>query len=210
MGVALWILVLSVAACLPWTVSMPPLFAAGESIQEVDFESNAISRTPSEFEASSEGWAVANSPTAVSGFQVLVRDGAAPSDLKVAGTSGSRRVEGEVGVRVLLGSAGAGIACATGEAESYLVILEPEAERVALYRRTGETRTLVTSHPISEKKGSWSRVGIQCDPSRVVGYWGGKRVMQTRATIGAAVTLALRAEGGVVAQFDDLKYAAQR
>lgn len=203
------ILALSGTACL-WPMTMPALFLPGQALEQIDFEGDAVSRSPGGFEASSDGWTVADSPTAASGSQVLVRSGATSSELRIAKAIGARSLGGEVSVRVFLGSAGAGFACRVGKTESYLVLLEPEAPRVVLYRQAGETRTLLTSRSVGESKGRWARLGIRCEPSRVAAYIDGEPMAQTRTPSGAAIDLALYVEGGVVAQFDDLRYAARR
>ena len=187
----------------------PPLFAGGPSVQQFDFEEGALHAPPEGFEARLGHWAIADSPTAASGNQVLVRDGDGAAMLVVKDAEGVSAAAGEVSVRVFLGASGAGISCDAGQKVGYSLKLEPEAARIALYRRTADVTTLVDHVSTSVPKGEWARIGIRCDSDRVVGYLDGKPVVKARGSI-AEFDLALYADPGVAVQFDDLKFWASR
>jgi hypothetical protein len=153
---------------------------------------------------------VVDSPTATSGTQVLVRGGDDSAVLAVKETAGVTSAAGEVAVRVLLGSSGAGLACGgSGNRPEHLLKIEPNAARMALYRKTDDSMKVVDQTPAPVLKGEWARLGIRCEADRVVGYLDGKPVVRDRAAAGA-IDLALYADAGVTAQFDDLTYWAKK
>lgn len=205
----LCLLAATLPSCFWRTAAAPPLFSAGEAVERIDFEEEAPGRPAGGFESRSGNWLVADSPTAASGFQVLAWHGEKAEKLAVKVGGGSRRIAGEVSLRVLLGASGAGIGCEADRGDGYLVKLEPAAHRLALYRRSGDSTTLLASAPTSREKGAWSRLGIACGPDLVVGYLDGKPVVETRGLL-ANARLALYADGGIVAHFDDLRYAARK
>ncbi len=189
--------------------SPPALFGNAADSQKFDFESDKPSEAPDGFETRLGHWSVADSPTAVSGHQVLVRHGDSAGLLEVKSTGGSQRIRGEVAVRIFLGSSGAGIGCEGGGAGGYFWKVEPNQGRVVLYRRAEDSLREVAKQAAPITKGSWTRLGILCEPDRVVGYLDGKPVASERASLGA-IDLALYADPGVTAQFDELKIAARK
>jgi hypothetical protein len=185
------------------------LFPPSRAVEEIDFEADSLNQLPTGLEPSSHGrWAVADSPTAVSGTQVVVRRGDAPSTLQVKEAIGSAAIGGEVSLRVLLGASGAGIACGTNHEGGYILKAEPAEGRVALYRG-GNGGALLAAEPAAVEKGKWLRLGILCETDRVIGYFDGKPVLERNEALERA-NLALYADPGVTAQFDDLRYAVER
>jgi hypothetical protein len=186
-------------------VTPPPLFSSSQAIVQLDFEKDTLNAPPSNLEPrSKDHWAVVDSPQAVSGSQVVVRRGDSLSVLAVRDRAD--RVGGEVSVRVLLGDSGAGLACETDDAGGFLLEVDPGAAQLVLFSRRGEERTVVETRPASVGKGIWARLGLRCEPDLVVGYLDGKAMVRQAAPLGRA-RLALWADGGVTAQFDDLRYA---
>jgi hypothetical protein len=187
----------------------PALFPASQLVSRLDFETDALNQPPRGLVARSTGrWAVADSPHAVVGSQVVVRRGDEASLLALERAEAAERVSGEVSVRVLLGPSGAGIACETGESEGFVVKAEPDAGRVALYRRSPGGLELVGSEPAEIRKGEWVRLGIRCEPKVVLAYLDGRAVLR-RPVGGDRPRLALYADADVTAQFDDLRYLAK-
>jgi hypothetical protein len=192
------------------TIGPAPALLSDKAVERFDFEQDALSSTPQGFEPRRGRWAVVDSPTSLSGTQVLVRSGEAPALLAVKSAEQVRAAAGEVGVRVVLGSSGAGVGCQDERAGSgHFLKVEPDAGRVALYRKNGESLALADEAPTSVPKGDWARIGILCDQNRVIGYVDGKPLLRDRATAGS-FELALVADGGVTVQFDDLAYWAKK
>ncbi len=189
--------------------SPPALFGNAADSQKFDFESDKPSQPPTGFESRLGHWSVADSPTAVSGHQVLVRHGDSAGVLEVKSTEGSQRIHGEVAVRIFLGSSGAGIGCEGGGAGGYFWKLEPNQGRVVLYREAEDSLREVARQAVPVAKGSWTRLGILCEPDRVVGYLDGKPVASERASLGA-MDLTLSTDPGVTAQFDELRIVARK
>jgi hypothetical protein len=184
----------------------PALFPDKTTVERFDFEQDALNQTPEGFEARLGHWSVADSPTSLSGTQVLVRGGENPALIVVKNAEQVRAAAGEVGVRVFLGPTGAGLGCdEKGSDNGHYLKLEPTAGRVGLYRKSGEELTLVDQIPLTAPKGEWARLGILCEAGRVIGYVNGKPVLRDRSGVGS-FELALFADAGVTAQFDDLKY----
>ena len=197
-------------ATLPSISTTPVLFSDAASTERFDFEQNAISQSPDGFEARSGHWAVVDSPSAVSGTQVLVPTGDGEARLAVKGAEAVRDAAAEVSVRVLVGSSGAGLECAApGGGSGYVLKAEPSTARIALYRTTATGLTMLAEHALSTPKGEWVRLGMRCDASRVVAYVDGKPVLKDGSDLGA-FELALCVDGGVVAQFDDFRYRASK
>jgi hypothetical protein len=186
----------------------PPLFGARDPVERSDFEGDAINHAPQGFEVRSGEWVVVDSPTAASGYQVLVRRGKEAARLVVKGSRSEGGVRGEVAVRLLVGNPGAGIACEGGGAESYMVRAEHETKRAALYRREGESLSLVAAEALPLDQNQWARLGIACGAGGVVAYLNGRPIARVAATLGR-VALVLEADPEVVAQFDDLRYATR-
>jgi hypothetical protein len=201
--------VLTSCTALSTLTPPPPLFPDRSAVDELDFEQDALGQPPQGFKASAPGqWRVADSPTAASGNQVLAHGGATSSSLDLTGSATARSAAAQVSVRIFLGSAGAGIAC-DGSADSYVLKVEPHAARVALYRGTGGSLTLVDQVPMTAVKGDWVRIGLRCDGVQVVGYVNGKPALRSKTGV-APFQLALVSDAGVTAQFDDLKYWAEK
>lgn len=186
----------------------PSLFPAAAGVVRVDFEQDALSQPPHGFAANLGHWAVVDSPTAASGNQVVVCDGSGASSLAVQNAQAVHAAVGEVAVRIFLGAPGAGLAC-NGADDGYFLKVEPAAARVGLYRRSGETLTLVGQAPLGTPKGEWARIGLRCEDDRVIGYVDGKPKISERAAL-SAFDLALWGDPGVTAQFDDLKYWSKK
>jgi hypothetical protein len=188
----------------------PTLFPDKASLVKFDFEQDALSQPPEGFEARTGHWSVADSPTSLSGTQVLVRGGDEAAAIAVKDSVDAHAAAGEVGVRVLLGASGAGLGCdADNGGPSYELKFEPAAGRVALYRKTGESVSLVAQTPLARPKGEWAYLGLRCDENQVIGYVDGKPSLRDRADVGS-FELALVADPGVTAQFDDLKYWSRK
>ncbi|MGH7822121.1 MAG: hypothetical protein ACREQ9_20350 [Candidatus Binatia bacterium] len=184
----------------------PPLFPPSRSVESIDFEDDSLNQAPSGLETSGSGrWAVVDSPTAVSGTQVVVRRGDDPAMLGVREAKGTASVVGEVSLRVLLGASGAGIACDT-DGNGYVFKAEPANRRVALYRKSNGAAELLAAEGAAVEKGKWLRLGILCAEDRIVGYLDGKPVLTKQAPLGRT-NLALYADPGVTAHFDDVRYA---
>lgn len=202
--------VCSACATLPSISTSPSLFSDPSSVEQFDFEQNAISQSPDGFEPRSGRWAVVDSPTAVSGTQVLVPTGDGNARLAVKSAEPVREAAAEVSVRVLVGSSGAGLSCAPPDGGSGDVLqVEPSTGRIALYRTTAAGRTMIGEHSLSTPKGEWIRLGLRCDASHVVAYVDGKPVLNDGSDLGA-FEVALFVDSGVVAQFDDLRYRARK
>jgi hypothetical protein len=188
----------------------PPLFSGNDNVQKVDFEDRALNEPPEGFETRLGRWSVADSPTAVSGTQVLVRGGEGAAELIPEDAEGVVAAGGEVAVRVLLGAPGAGIGCDADQGKAgYLLKLEPDARRIALYRKSADSITTVDQAAVSAPKGEWTRLGIVCQSDRVIGYLDGKPAVKDRGPV-PPFDLALYADPGVTAQFDDFKYWSER
>src|SRR5437773_1144069 len=82
-------------------------------------------------------------------------------------------------------------------------------ERDALYRKQGESLSIAGQTALPLPKGEWARLGIRCDTDRVIGYVDGKPLLRDRSSVGS-FELALFADAGVTAQFDDLKCWAKK
>ena len=189
-------------------VPVPPLFSSSQSVVQLDFEDAPLNQTPPQLEQLSKGrWAVADSPQAVSGNQVLVRRGESLSVLALREDAAD--VGGEVSMRMLLGESGAGLACETEDGNGFLLEVDPDRGQVVLSRRGGEERRVVARKSAKVTKGGWVKLGLRCGPERVVGYLDGESVVQHETPLGRA-RLALWADGGVTVQFDDLRYVLGR
>ena len=188
----------------------PPLFSGRDNVQKVDFEDGRLHEPPEGFETRLGRWSVADSPTAVSGAQVLVRGGEGAAELVLKDAEGVAAAGGEVAVRVFLGTPGAGIWCNADRGKAgYLLKVEPDARRIALYRTSVDSMTAVDQATVSAPKGEWTRLGILCESDRVIGYIDGKPTVKNRGPM-PPFDLALYGDPGVTAQFDDLKYWATR
>jgi hypothetical protein len=194
-------------AALPNAARTGALFSRRVEPVAYDFEDVSPGRLPVGFERISGLWAVASSPTARSGDQLLAIESERPAMLGVDAASRSD-MRAEVAVRVQLGSSGAGIACNGGDG-GYIVSVEPESKRVALYSGDGSSPTLLESHEAAVQKGVWTRVGIVCQKDLVTAYLDGRPVA-THSASAAPDVLALYAADGVIAQFDDLRVAAAK
>lgn len=211
-AVACWLAFGGLSGChaLPHRDRAPSIFAGATNVERVDFEKNPLNRPPAGFEARSGDWSVVDSPTALSGEQVLVRRGDEPAALLVQGAERAEQVAGEVALRVLMGASGAGLACETGEEGSgYLLKLEPSVGRAVLLRVSGDDTTAVGSHAVEVAKDDWTRVGLLCQSDRVIGYLAGKPFARDSGLPGV-VSFGLYADGGTTVQFDDLRYWAKK
>lgn len=208
-----WCLALAVAGGCAAVSSLDPtpaLFPSSASVASVDFERDSLSRAPQGFDARLGRWAVADSPTAVSGSQVVVGRGPGAASLAVQNVQAAHTAVGEVAVRVFIGAPGAGLACGGSDSGvGYLLRLEPAAARIGLYRKNGEALALVGETPLATPKGEWVRIGIRCEDDRVIGYVDGKPRISAPAGL-PAFDLALWADPGVTAQFDDLRYWSKK
>ena len=210
-----WVFALALAATSACTMlspiaPAPSLFSDNASLVKFDFEQDALSQPPEGFETRAGHWSVADSPTSLSGTQVLVRGGDEAAAITVKDSVNARAAAGEVGVRVFLGDSGAGLGCdADHGGPSYELKFEPASGRVALYRKTGESLSMVAQTPLARPKGEWAHLGLRCDDNQVIGYVDGKPLLRDRADIGS-FELALVADAGVTAQFDDLRYWARK
>jgi hypothetical protein len=188
----------------------PTLFPERTSLVQFDFERDSLSQPPEGFETRSGHWAVVDSPTSLSGTQVLVRGGDDAAVIAVKNSEEAHTAAGEVGVRVVLGASGAGLGCDGSKGgSSYLVKLEPTEGRVALYKKSGDSLAMAAQAPLARAKGEWSRLGILCETNQVVGYVDGKPLLRDRTDVGS-FELALFTDPGVTAQFDDLKYWSKK
>jgi hypothetical protein len=187
-----------------------PLFPTTANVQRFDFERDTLHQPPDGFNARHGEWSVADSSTATSGTQVLVRSGEGSGVLTVNDAQGLSAAGAEVAVRVFLGSSGAGIACGSaGDVAGHILKVEPDASRMALYVKTADTTKLVDAKPAALAKGEWARIGIRCDSDGATGYLDGKPMVHDRSP-SAAFDLALYTDPGVTAQFDDLSYWARK
>lgn len=187
----------------------PALFAAADGVRRFDFEHDTLDEPPQGFDPRLGRWAVADSPTAFSGAQVLVGSGEDAGVLAVKEARGVTAAAGEVAVRVLLGS-GAGLSCDdTSEAVAQILKLEPRERRIALYRKTGDSMKLVDEAPVDAAKGDWVRIGIRCESHRTIGYVDDRSVVRIAQGVGT-FDLVLIVDAGVTAQFDDLAYWASK
>jgi hypothetical protein len=211
--IAAWLAVAAASSCASLVSSVesdPPLFSGSGNVQRVDFEDRALHKPPEGFETRLGSWSVADSPTAVSGTQVLVRGGEGAAELIPKDAQGVVAAGGEVAVRVFLGTPGAGLECDADQGKAgYLLKLEPDARRVALYRKSADSLTAVDEATVSAPKGEWTRLGIVCQDGRVIGYLDGKPAVKDRGPV-PPFDLAIYADPGVTAQFDDLKYWVTR
>jgi len=199
----------SCAALSPMTPA-PALFPDRTPLVQFDFEQDTLSQPPDGFETRSGHWSVADSPTSLSGTQVLVRGGDEAGVIAIKNSEEAHAAAGEVGVRVFLGASGAGLGCdASNGGPSYLLKLEPSAGRVALYEKSGDSLSMAAQTPLSRPKGEWARLGILCEAHQVIGYVDGKPLLHDRSNVGT-FELALFTDAGVTAQFDDLKYWARK
>src|SRR5262245_30482476 len=196
-------------AALPSVSGGPPLFTAGDGVRRFDFEHDTLHEPPQGFEPRLGRWAVADSPTAFSGAQVLVGSGEDTGILAVKEAQGVTAAAGEVAVRVFLGS-GAGLSCDdTSDAVAQSLKAEPRERRIALYRKTGESMKLIDEAPVLAAKGDWVRIGIRCEGHRTIGYVDDKSVVRMEEGVGP-FDLVLIVDAGVTAQFDDLAYWASK
>lgn len=204
---ALWL----ASGCAMLSVVGPaPQLYSGAGVAKVDFESDALSQPPEGFDARLGQWRVVDSPTATSGTQVVVRGGESAASLALKNAVAVRSAAGEVSVRIFLGAKGAGLECGARQGGSgYLLKLEPDTRRIALYRKTGEAQLLVGQAAIDTPKGAWLRIGLRCDNRQVTAYVDGKPKLRDRSGVGT-FDLGLCADPGVTAQFDDLAYWATR
>jgi hypothetical protein len=195
---------------VPSVAVAPALFGTTHGIQRFDFEHDTLHEPPQGFEPRLGRWAVADSPTALSGAQVLVGAGGDAGLLAVKGAEGVTAAAGEVAVRVFLGSSGAGLSCdATSQAAAQVLKLEPDERRIALYRKTGDSMRLVDEAPVAAPKGEWVRIGIRCETHRTVGYVDEKSVVRIGEGLGP-FDLALVTDASVIAQFDDFAFSASK
>jgi len=186
-----------------------PLFTGAGSVQRLDFERDTLHQPPEGFTSRHGEWSVADSSTATSGTQVLVRSGEGSGVLNVNDAQGVSTADADVQVRVFLGGSGAGLACGTADGGGHVVKIEPDAARVALYLRTADSAKLVDSKPAALVKGDWAHIGIRCDGDGATGYLDGKPVVHDRSASGT-FDLALYTDPGVTAQFDDLSYWSRK
>lgn len=191
---------------LPALRDSGPLFPRGGEAESLDFENQPLGRPPSGFVGGEDQWLVADSPTAASGEHVLVRGGGEASALVLEAGQGAKELRAEVAVRVFVGAPGAGVGCSGGEESGYLVRLEPESRRVALYDRTGDELGLVGARPVELDKGKWVRLGIRCGDGEVTGYVEGEAIASQRTTE-VPSALKLFADAEVTAQFDDVRFS---
>ena len=181
------------------------IFPTKATVQKFDFEHDVLNEPPDGFDTRLGRWAVADSPNAASGTQVLVRGGENAALLAVKEAEGARSAAGEVAVRVFLGTSGAGLSCDRPGEPGHLLKVEPDSGRVGLYRKAEDSLQLVDEAKAKLIKGEWAHLGIRCEDDRVVGYLEGKPVVRDRASANA-LDLALYADPGVTAQFDDFSY----
>jgi hypothetical protein len=187
----------------------PALFSASEEVRRFDFEHDTLHEPPQGLEPRVGRWAVADSPTAFSGAQVIVGSGEDGGVLAVKEAQRVTTAAGEVAIRVFLGS-GAGLSCDdTSEAVAQILKLEPRERRVALYRKSGDSVKLVDEAPVNATKGDWVRLGIRCESHRTIGYVDDKSVVTMSDGVGT-FDLVLIVDAGVTAQFDDLAYWASK
>jgi hypothetical protein len=184
----------------------PSLFPAEDNVKNIDFENGALHASPEGFEARLGQWFVADSPTAASGTQVLVRGGGGAGELVLKDATGATAAGGEVAVRVFLGAPGAGLWCDADRGQGgYLLKLEPDSRRIALYRTSTGSMTAVDQADADVPKGEWRRLGIRCQSDGVIGYLDGQPLVKNQGPM-PPFDLALYADPGVTAQFDDFKY----
>jgi hypothetical protein len=201
-------LVLATLAGCAWLAPTPPLFPPSQNVAQLDFEDAPLNEVPPGLKPLAPGrWAVADSPQAVSGSQVLVWRGDEPSFLSVGEAPRANRIGAEVAVRVLLGPAGGGIACEDGGKGGVVLKAEPAKRRIALYRQEASGLVLLRAETAPIEKGKWVRLGLRCEPQRAIGYLDGKPVVRARVELAGGARLALYADPGVTAQFDDLRYS---
>jgi hypothetical protein len=184
----------------------PPLFANKAAVHMFDFEQDVLHQPPGGFDSRFGRWTVEDSPTAVSGTQVLVRGGDDAAVLALKNAEGVDAGAAEAAMRIFLGGSGAGLSCSGKDGgPGYLVKIEPNVGRLALYRKAGDALELVDEAQVQAQKGEWARIGIRCDADRVIGYFNGKPTVKHRAEM-HAFELALYTDPGVTAQFDDVTY----
>lgn len=207
--IACWI-ALPLAGCTALAAARVsgPLFSDASAGERLDFENQSLGRAPTGFASDAKQWAVADSPTAASGEHVLVHTGSEASAITVEAARGAKEVRAEAAVRVFVGKPGAGVGCDGDEQSGYLLRLEPEAKRVALYDRSGDDFALVGERPVDTAKGSWVKLGIRCGRGQVVAYLDGQ-AMASRSTDELPSAIALHADAEVTAQFDDVRYFAR-
>jgi hypothetical protein len=190
------------ATVAPRTKSAP-LFSDAMVGNRLDFETQTLGRAPDGFAGDTAEFAVADSPSAASGELVVVHRGGKAASLTLPPKDGGTAVRGEAAVRVLVGEPGAGVGCEAADGSGYLVRVEPEAKRVALYERTAGDLKLIGESPSTVGKGTWVRLGIQCGRGQVTSYRDGAEIAGKRAEVEPS-TLALHADADVTAQFDDV------
>ena len=205
---------LSLAGCagIETRRSSAPLFPESAARERLDFETQTLGRAPSGFAGDTTEFAVADSPNAASGELVVVHRGGKAASLTLQpgipeGEAANKEFRGEAAVRVMLGEPGAGVACEGPEGSGYLVRVEPEAKRVALYERSVGDLKLVAESPATVTKGSWVRLGIRCGRGQVTSYLDGKPIATKKADVELGV-LALHADADVTAHFDDVLFVA--
>jgi hypothetical protein len=206
LGCALLCLAASACAIASHVSGTPPLFSQKGGLHMFNFEQDALHQPPEGFDPRIGRWTVEDSPTAASGTQVLVRGGEEAGALAVKNAEDVDTAAAEAATRIFLGGSGAGLACSgKAPAAGYVVKVEPNVGRMALYRKSGDTLQLLDEAQVAAQKGEWARIGIRCDRDRVVGYFNGKAVVKQRADI-HGFELALYADPGVTAQFDDVTF----
>jgi hypothetical protein len=183
--------------------SSAPLFPGAAVGDRLDFETQPLGRSPEGFSGDTTEFAVADSPSAASGELVVVHRGGKAASLTLQKGEGGKELRGEAAVRVMIGEPGAGVACEAPDGSGYLVRVEPEAKRVALYERSADDLKLVAENPSSAGKGSWVRLGIRCGGGQVTSYLDGVQVATKRAEVEPSI-LALHVDADVTAHFDDV------
>ena len=183
--------------------SSAPLFSDAAVGDRLDFETQTLGRSPEGFAGDTTEFAVADSPSAASGELVVVHRGGKAASLTLQKGEGGTELRGEAAVRVMIGEPGAGVACESPDGSGYLVRVEPEAKRIALYERSVDDLKLVAESPSSVGKGSWVRLGIRCGGGQVTSYLDGVQVASKRAEVEPS-NLALHADADVTAHFDDV------
>ncbi|MGH7802722.1 MAG: hypothetical protein ACREQJ_00110, partial [Candidatus Binatia bacterium] len=182
---------LSLAACanLEARRSSAPLFSDAVARDRLDFETHMVGRAPNGFAGDTTEFAVADSPNAASGELVVVHRGGKAASLTLQpqnaaeGAGANKELRGEAAVRVMIGEPGAGVACEASDGSGYLVRVEPDAKRVALYERSVGDLKLVAESPSTVGKGSWARLGIRCGRGQVTAYLDGAPLVSKSAEV---------------------------
>ena len=206
---------LSLAGCagIETRRSSAPLFPESSARDRLDFETQTLGRAPTGFAGDTAEFVVADSPNAASGELVVVHRGGKAGSLTLQpgsaaeGGNSGKEFRGEAAVRVMIGEPGAGVACESPDGSGYLVRIEPEAKRVALYERSVGDLKLVAESPATVTKVSWVRLGIRCGRGQVTAYLDGTPIATKKADVELSV-LALHADADVTAHFDDVLFVA--